>query len=75
MKFEPEKLASLIFGKVYKNYVKIKEKCCFRETCFEESNINQKPVIWSKCKIITKFETKKMGEFDFWQSVQKLPEN
>ena len=31
----------------------------FYETYFEESNINQKPLIWSKYKIITKFKQKK----------------
>ena len=48
----------------------------FDETYFEESNINQKPLIWSQDKIIPKFgPTKKMGEFCFGQSVQKLPES
>ena len=28
----------------------------FYGTYFEESNINRKPLIWSKYKIITKFE-------------------
>ena len=28
-KFEPKKWASLVFGKVYENYLKIKEKCYF----------------------------------------------
>ena len=34
-------------------------KVLFYETCFEESNINRKPLFWSKYKIITKFESKK----------------
>ena len=34
-------------------------KVLFYETCFEESNVNRTPLIWSKNKIITKFEQKK----------------
>ena len=64
-KFEPKKWESLVFGKVYKNCPKIKEKCCFYETCFKESNINQKPLIWSKYKIITKFKRKKWASLVF----------
>ena len=30
----------------------------FYETYFEKSNINWKPLIWSKNKVITKFEQK-----------------
>ena len=39
----------------------------FDETYFEEGNINQKPLIWSEDKIITKFEQEKIGEFGFGQ--------
>ena len=45
------------------------------ETYFEESNINRKPFISSQDKIITKFCQKKMGQFGFGKSVQKLPKN
>ena len=50
-------------------------KMMFQETCVEESNINWKPVFWSKYKIKMKFEQKKNGMFGFWKSVQKLSEN
>ena len=33
-------------------------KVLINETYFEESNINQKPLIWSKYKITTKFGQK-----------------
>ena len=33
-------------------------KVLFYKTDFEESNINWKPLIWSKYKIITKFRQK-----------------
>ena len=36
-----------------------KGKELFYETYIEESNINRKPLIWSKDKIITKFGQKK----------------
>ena len=46
--------------KLYENYGKV----LFYETYFEESNINQKPLIWSQDKIIEKFEKKKkIGKF------------
>ena len=46
--------------KLLKNYGKV----LFYETCFKESNINWKPLIRSKYKIITKFEPK-IGRFWF----------
>ena len=55
-----------------------KGKMFFYETYFEESNISRKPMILSKYKIMTIYDeiwTKIMGEFDFWQSVRKLPKN
>ena len=48
----------------------------FYETYFEKSNINKKPLIWSRDKIITKFgKKKKMAEFDFGKIIRKLPKN
>ena len=37
--------------------------------------MNQKPLIWSHDKIITKIWIKKMGEFGFGKSVRKCPKN
>ena len=47
----------------------------FTKTYFEEGNINCKPLIWSYYKIITKFWSKKTGEFGFGQIARKLAEN
>ena len=35
------------------------KKVLFKETYFEESNINQKPLIWARDKIVMKFGPKK----------------
>ena len=40
-------------------------KRVFYETYFEESNINQKPLIWFNYKIITKFGPKKWTSLVF----------
>ena len=47
MKVGPKKLVSLVFGKVYENILKIKEKCYIKE-----NNISQKPLIWCRDKIV-----------------------
>ena len=47
----------------------------FYEIYVEENNIYHKPLIRSQDKIITKFGPKKIGEFGFGQSLQKLLEN
>ena len=65
------------FG-LWKSVQKLHEnqgKVLFDKTYFEESNINRKPLIWSEDKIITKFGPKKMIEFGFGQSIQKLSKN
>ena len=49
----------MVLGKVYENCPKIKKKVLFYETNFEVRNANQKPLIWSQDKIITKFGQKK----------------
>ena len=48
----------VFLGKEYENCLKSKEKCYFAKPT-SKSNINQKPLIWSKDKIITKFGQKK----------------
>ena len=45
----------------------------FDKTCFEESNINLKLIIWSQDKIIMKFGQKKWAGFVLGKSVRKLP--
>ena len=53
--------------KLPENYGKV----LFYETNFEDSNINQKPLIWSHNKIITKFGKKKNGWVWFWAKCTK----
>ena len=48
-------MGELVFGEVYENCPKIKEKVLFYEAYFEESNINLKQLIWPKYKKILKF--------------------
>ena len=43
----------------------------FYETYFEESNINQKPLIWSHDKIIMKFGQKQNWRVWFWAKCTK----
>ena len=49
---------NFVLGKVYENYPKIEEKFYFTKLTWK-SNINQKPIIWSRDKIMTKFGQKK----------------
>ena len=48
-------------------------KVLFYESYFEESHINQKPLIWSHDKIIMKFGLKKLGSFGFHKLYKKSP--
>ena len=63
------------FGKSVRKLPKNLEEVLFYETYLEECNINQKPLIWSHNKIITKFTHKKMGEFGIGQSARKVSKN
>ena len=45
----------------------------FYKTYLEESNINRKPPIWTKDKIIMKFE-KKNRQVSFWAKCTKTPQ-
>ena len=65
---------SFVLEKVYENCPENKGKVLFYETYFDMGNINQKPLIWSNYKKITKFGPKKCFEFGFGQSVRKQPE-
>ena len=47
------------FGKVFENCVKNMQNMLLYESYFEQSNINQKPLIWSKLKTVMKFGPKK----------------
>ena len=45
----------------------------FYKTYFKESNINWKPLIWSKYKIITKFEPKKWASLVLGKVYKNCP--
>ena len=62
------------FLKSVQKLPKSQGKVLFYDTYFAKNIINQKPPIWTKDKIITKYD-KKMDEFGFGQSVRKLHEN
>ena len=58
MQFGPKNQAGLVWGKVYENFQKMKKKVLFYKTYFEESNIDQIPLIWTNDKIVIKFGPK-----------------
>ena len=70
-----KKIGEFSLGQSVRKLPEKERKVLFYKTYFEESNIDRKPLIWSKDKIKMKFGPKIMGEFGFRQSVQKLPEN
>ena len=70
-KFGPKNFVSLVLSNVYKNCLKIKENVIFFETYFEKSNINLKPLIWFKYKIITKFGQKQWASLVFGKVYEK----
>ena len=74
MKFRQKKkiyiyIGNFGFGQCVRKLPKNKGKMLFDETNFEMSNINRKPLIWSKYKIITKF-----GQFttNYMKTARKL---
>ena len=63
------------FGLSVRKLHENKGKILFYETYFEESNINWKPLILSKYKIIMKFGPKKWANVVLGKVYKKLPEN
>ena len=59
MKFEEKKWVSLVLGKVYENWPKIKEKCYLTKLTSKILISTKKPLILFQDKIITKFGQKK----------------
>ena len=74
-KYGPKKWVSLVFGKVHENCPKRKEKVLFYETYFDESNINQKALICSNDKKITKLGQKKWVSLDLGKVYENNPKN
>ena len=58
------------FGQSVQTLLKNEGKVLLDEIYFEESNINRKPLIWSKDKIITKFRQKNESIW-FWAKCLK----
>ena len=73
LKFGPKKWWSLVLGKVYENCLIFSKKVLYYETYIEESNINQKPLIWSDDKIVTKFGQKKWVSLVFGMVYKNSP--
>ena len=75
MKLGQKKMSMFCYRQCVLKLPENEEQVIFHETYSEESKINQKSLICSQNKIITKFGQKKMDELGFGKSVRKIPQN
>ena len=78
MKFGLKKWASLVLGKVYENFPKIKEKYDMRKLTGKRVILIGNPYFFFSYKCsdkIMKFGPKKIDVFGYGKSVRKLPKN